>query len=193
MCTILFSVLLLPLFVAVGGIVPHSLIELPVQQLPYILELDTSPFLFATRQCLSELGIALAASEFAPNHFIDYTHIALHDLHDLGADILIHIVGDGDAMLAVTAKFDGGVNGLEQGLLVDTSNDEVALVDGLGTLGRSTDADGGEGVADASEERGFLWKGSAIADDGEGVHLEAVVIVKAEGLMLDDTWVKLEA
>lgn len=110
----LFSVLLLPLFVAAGGIVPHSLIELPVQQLPYILELDTSPFLFATRQCLSKLGIALAASEFAPNHFLDYTDVALYDLHDLGADILVHIVGNGDTMLTVTAELDGGVNGLEQ-------------------------------------------------------------------------------
>ena len=96
-------------------------------------------------------------------------------------------------MLAVTTELDGGVNGLEQGLLVDTSNDEVALVDGLGTLGRGADADSGEGVADAGEERGFFGKGSAIADDGEGVHLEAVVVVKAEGLMLNDTWVELEA
>ena len=96
-------------------------------------------------------------------------------------------------MLTVTAKLYSGVNGLEQGFLVDTSNDEVALVDGLGTLGRSTDADGGEGVADAGEEGGFLGKGAAIADDGEGVHLKAVVVVKTEGLMLDDTRVELEA
>lgn len=189
----LFSVLLLPLFVAAGGIVPHSLIELPVQQLPYILELDTSPFLFATRQCLSKLGIALAASEFAPNHFIDYTDVALYDLHDLGADILVHIVGNGDTMLTVAAELDGSINGLEQGFLVDTSNDEVTLVDGFGTLGRSTDADGGEGVADAGEERGFFGKGTAIADDGESVHLEAVVVVEAEGLVLNDTRVELEA
>lgn len=189
----LFSVLLLPLFVAAGGIVPHLLIELPVQQLPYILELDPSPFQFATRQCLSKLGIALAASEFSPNHFIDYTHIALYDLHDLGADILVHIVGNGDAMLAVTAELDGSINGLEQGLLVDTSNDEVTLVDGLGSLSRGTDTDGGEGVADTGEERGFLGKCSAITDDGKGVHLKAVVVVEAEGLMLNDARVKLEA
>lgn len=193
MCTILFSVLLLPLFVAVGGIVPHSLIELPVQQLPYILELDTSPFLFATRQCLSELGIALAASEFAPNHFIDYTHIALHDLYHLGADILVHIVGNGDTMLTVTAELDGSINGLQQGLLVDTCNDEVTLVDSFGTLGRGADANGGEGMVDAGEEGGFFGKGSAIADDGKSVHLETVVVVETEGLMLDDAWVELEA
>lgn len=96
-------------------------------------------------------------------------------------------------MLTVTAKLDGGVNGLEQGLLVDTCNNEVTLVDGLWALGRGTDADGGEGMADTGEERGFLGKGSAIADDGKSIHLEAVVVVKTEGLVLDDTWVELEA
>lgn len=48
-------------------------------------------------------------------------------------------------------------------------------------------------MADAGEERGFLGKGSAIADDGESVHLETVVVVEAEGLMLNDARVKLEA
>lgn len=95
-------------------------------------------------------------------------------------------------MQPVTAELDGSINGLEQGFLVDTSNDEVTLVDGLGSLSRGTDADGGEGVADAGEERGFLGKSSAIADDGEGVHLKAVVVVEAEGLMLNDARVKLE-
>ena len=131
--------------------------------------------------------------ELTPHHLVYNAHVALYYLHHLGTDILVHIVGNGDAMLAVTAKLDGGVNGLEQGLLVDTSNDEVALVDGFGTLGRSTDADGGEGMADAGEERGFLGKGAAIADDGESVHLETVVVVETEGLVLDDARVELEA
>ena len=96
-------------------------------------------------------------------------------------------------MLTVSAKLYGSVNSLEQGFLVDTSNDEVALVDGFGTLGRGTDADGGEGMANAGEEGGFLGKGSAIADDGKGVHLKAVVVVETKGLMLNDTRVELEA
>lgn len=74
-----------------------------------------------------------------------------------------------------------------------SASSNVTLVDGFGTLGRGADADGGEGVADAGEERGFFGKGSTIADDGEGVHLEAVVVVETEGLVLDDTWVELEA
>lgn len=48
-------------------------------------------------------------------------------------------------------------------------------------------------MSDTGEERRFLGKGSAIADDGKGIHLKAVVIVEAEGLMLDDTRVELEA
>lgn len=89
-------------------------------------------------------------------------------------------------MLAVTAELDGSINGLEQGLLVDTSNDEVALVYGFGTLRRGADADGGEGMADAGKEGGFFGKCSAITDDGKGVHLKAVVVVKTEGLMLNN-------
>lgn len=95
-------------------------------------------------------------------------------------------------MLTITAELDGSINGLEQGFLVDTSNDEVALVDGFRTLGRGTDADGGEGMSDTGEERGFLGKCAAITDDGKSVHLKAVVVVEAEGLMLNDTRVKLE-
>lgn len=131
--------------------------------------------------------------ELTPHHLIDDADVALYDLHHLGADILVHIVGDGDAVLTVTAELDGSINSLEQGFLIDTSYDEVALVDGFGTLGRGADANGGKGVADAGEERGFLGKGAAIADDGKSVHLETVVVVEAEGLMLDDTRVELEA
>lgn len=131
--------------------------------------------------------------KLTPNHLVDDAHIALHDLYHLGADILVHIVGNGDTMLTVTAEHDGSINGLQQGLLVDTSNDEVTLVDSFGTLGRGADANGGEGMVDAGEEGGFFGKGSAIADDSEGVHLKAVVVMEAKGLMLDDTRVELEA
>ena len=48
-------------------------------------------------------------------------------------------------------------------------------------------------MADAGEERGFLGKCSAITNDGKGVHLKAVVVVKTEGLMLNDARGKLEA
>lgn len=96
-------------------------------------------------------------------------------------------------MLAVTAELDGGVNGLEQGLLVDTSYDEVALVNGFGTLGRGADANSWERMTYRGEETALFGEGATITYYCKGVHLEAVVVVEAEGLMLDDTRVELEA
>ena len=37
-------------------------------------------------------------SEFPPHHLIDYPDVALDDLDDLGADVLVRVVGDGDAV-----------------------------------------------------------------------------------------------
>ena len=49
-------------------------------------------------------------------------------------------------MLTVTAKLNGSIYSLEQRLLVDTSDDKVALVNSLRTLCRCTDADSREKV-----------------------------------------------
>ena len=43
------------------------------------------------------------------------------------------------------------------------------------------------------EERAFLWQGTAVRHHGEGIHLEAIVVVEAQRLMLNDARVKLEA
>ena len=48
---------------------------------------------------LSKLSAVL---EFAPDHFVDDADVGLNALHDLGGDILIHIVGDRKAVLACT-------------------------------------------------------------------------------------------
>lgn len=56
----------------------------------------------------------LCILELSPHHLVDDTDIALYDLHYLGTDVLVHIVGNGDAVLTVTAELDGGINGLEQ-------------------------------------------------------------------------------
>ena len=76
-----------------------------------------------------------------PHHLVDDAYVALNDFHYLGGDILIHIIGDGDAMLTVFAEFYGGIYSLEEALGVDAGNDEVALVNSFGTLGRGTNAD----------------------------------------------------
>ena len=95
-------------------------------------------------------------------------------------------------MLTVTTELYGSVYCLEQLLFVDTSNDKVALVDGFGALGTGADADGRERMAYTGEEATLFGKGATITYYGEGVHLKTVVVVEAEGLVLDDTWVELE-
>ena len=95
-----------------------------------------------------------------PHHLIDDAYITLDNLHYLGAYILIHIIGDGDAMLTVFAEFYGGIYSLEEALGVDAGNDEVTLVNSLGTLGRGADADGREGMAYTGEEAAFFWQSS---------------------------------
>ena len=95
-----------------------------------------------------------------PHHLVDDAYVALNDFHYLGGDILIHIIGDGDAMLTVFAEFYGGIYSLEEALGVDAGNDEVTLVNSLGTLGRGTDADGREGMAYTGEEAALLGEGA---------------------------------
>ena len=51
----------------------------------------------------------------------------------------------------------------------------------------------GNGMADAGEEAALLGQGAAVAHHGKGVHLQAVVVVEAQGLVLDDARVQLEA
>ena len=128
-----------------------------------------------------------------PYHLVDNADVGLDDLHDLGGDILIHIVGDGKTVVALFAKFYGGINGLEKALRVNAGNDEVAFVDGFGPFRTGSDADGREGVADAGEETALFGQRTAIAHDGKGIHLKAVVVVEAQRFVLDDSSVKLES
>ena len=81
-----------------------------------------------------------------PHHLVDYPDIALDNLHDLGGDILVHIIRYWDTVTAVAAELDCGVNSLEQGSGIDTRDDEISLVDSLRALGAGTDADSRERV-----------------------------------------------
>ena len=96
-------------------------------------------------------------------------------------------------MVGVAAEGDGGVNGLEEALFVDAGDDKVGFVEGFGALGGGADADGGEGASDAGEEGALFGEGAGVGNYGEGVHLQAVVVVEAEGLVLDDAPIELEA
>ena len=113
-----------------------------------------------------------------PNHLIHYPDVALDDFHHFRRDILVYIVGDGEAVVAVLAEANGGVYGLEQGFLVNAGDDEVAFVYGLGTLRAGADADGREGMAYTGEKTALFGEGAAVAHYRKGVHLKTVVVVE---------------
>ena len=87
-----------------------------------------------------------------PNHLIHYPHIALDDLDNLGADIFINIIRNWDAVVAIAAEFDCGINCLEEGFGVDAGNDEVGFVDSFRALGTGADADCREWMSNTGEE-----------------------------------------
>lgn len=85
------------------------------------------------------------------------------------------------------------MNRLQQTLLRDAGEREACLVQRLGALGGGADAHRRERVPDAREEAGLLGQGSGVGDDREGVHLQAVVVVEAHGLVHAHARVELEA
>ena len=82
---------------------------------------------------------------------------------------------------------------LQQAALADAGEREARLVQRLGALGGGADAHRRERVPDAREEAGLLGQGSGVGDHGEGVHLQAVVVVEAHGLVHAHALVELEA
>lgn len=85
------------------------------------------------------------------------------------------------------------MDGLEQAALADAGEREAGLVQGLGALGGGADAHRRERAADAREEAGLLGQRAGVGDNGEGVHLQAVVVVEAHGLVHAHARVELEA
>ena len=85
------------------------------------------------------------------------------------------------------------MDGLEQPPLADAGQREARLVQRLGALGGGADAHRRERAADAREEAGLLGQGAGVGDNGEGVHLQAVVVVEAHGLVHAHARVQLEA
>ena len=85
------------------------------------------------------------------------------------------------------------MDGLEQAALADAGQREARLVKRLGSLGGGADAHRRERMPDAREEAGLLGQGAGVGHHGEGVHLEAVVVVEAHGLVHAHARVELEA
>lgn len=82
---------------------------------------------------------------------------------------------------------------LQQAALADAGQREARLVQGLGALGGGADAHRRERAADAGEEAGLLGQRAGVGHHGEGVHLQAVVVVEAHGLVHANARVQLEA
>ena len=82
---------------------------------------------------------------------------------------------------------------LQQPLLGDAGKREARLVQCLRALGRGADAHCRERVADRGEEAGLLGQGTGVGNHREGVHLQAVVVMEAHGLVHAHARVQLEA
>ena len=129
-----------------------------------------------------------------PHHLVHDAGVALDDLDHLGGDGLVGVVGNGRlGKRALGVELDGGADGLQQTLLRDAGQREARLVQRLGALGGGTDAHRRERAADAREEAGLLGKRAGVGDHREGVHLQAVVVVEAHGLVHAHARVQLEA
>lgn len=76
---------------------------------------------------------------------------------------------------------------------INACQDKAAFVQRLGALRGGADTHRRERVPHAGEEAALLGQSAAVADHSEGVHLQAVVVVEAQGLMLDHPLVQLEA
>ena len=82
---------------------------------------------------------------------------------------------------------------LQQALLRDAGEREARLVQGLGALGGGADAHRRERMPDRGEEARLLGQRAGVRHHREGVHLQAVVVVEAHGLVHAHAGVQLEA
>lgn len=139
---------------------------------------------------LSKLSAVL---EFAPDHFVDDADVGLDDFYYFGTYVFVHVIGDGDSVLAVAAEFYSCVNCLEERLFVNASDDEVAFVDGFRALGGGANANGWEWVAHTGEEAAFFGECATIAHHCKGVHLKAVIVVETKWLVLNYAFIEFEA
>lgn len=129
-----------------------------------------------------------------PHHLVHDAGVALDDLDHLCGHGLVGVVGDGRlGKRPLGVELDGGVDGLEQAALGDAGQREAGLVQRLGPLGGGADAHRRERMPDAREEAGLLGQGAGVGHHREGVHLQAVVVVEAHGLVHAHARVELEA
>ena len=127
--------------------------------------------------------------KFPPHHLIDYSDVALNDLDDLGADVFVCVVRHWESVKAVPAEFYCSVYGLQQAFFLYPRQHKTSLVQGLRPLRAGSDAHRRERFPDGRKVAALLRQGPAVRDDREGVHLQMVVVVEAQGLMGHHTFV----
>ena len=128
-----------------------------------------------------------------PHHLIHNPRIRLYNLNDLRRNILIDIIRHGNTVIARGIHGYGCINRLEKRAGVDAGNEEAGFVQGLWALGAGPDANRRERMPNRGKEGRLLREGTAVGHHCEGVHLQAVVIMEAEGLVLDDARVEFKA
>lgn len=84
------------------------------------------------------------------------------------------------------------IDGLQQRAGVDAGDEEAPLIQGLRPLCRGANANRREGVSHRSKERRFLGKGAGIRHNRKSIHLQAIIIVEAQRLVLDHARVELD-
>ena len=137
--------------------------------------------------------LGLIGSLLPPYKTIHDAGIALDDPRDLHGYIFGGIVRHRCAEFTVLLHLHCQINGLQQLLRVDAGEDKAALVQRLRPLGRGADAHCRKRLADRQVETRLLRQRAAVGHDAEGVHLQAVVIVEAQGLVGNDAPVQLKA
>ena len=85
------------------------------------------------------------------------------------------------------------MDSLQKAPLGDACKREARLVQRLRALCGGTDAHRRERAADACEEAGLLGQGTGVGNHREGVHLQAVVVMEAHGLVHAHARIQLEA
>ena len=129
-----------------------------------------------------------------PHHLVHDAGVTLNDLDHLDGHGLVGVVGNGClGQRPLRVELDGGADRLQQSPLGDAGEREARLVQRLGALGGGADAHGRERMPDAREEARLLGQGAGVGHHGEGIHLQAVVVVEAHGLVHAHARVELEA
>ena len=72
----------------------------------------------------------------APHHFVHNTGVGLDDLNHLGRYVFLHIIGNGDSVIAIQIHLHSGIHRLQQVTFVNAGNGWPTEVKKLDSSGR---------------------------------------------------------